>query len=434
MAVNPNLVKEDGPTPYETQTERIQLVTVVEGLEFPWDLAFVDDQTVYVTEKPGRLSRVDLRSGELSPIRGVPEVAFIGQGGLLGLRLDPAFAENGLLYFSHSIQVGPELYTTRVSRAQLVGDELRDVTPILTAEPALPGIHHFGGALEFDDKGFLLLSVGDRKERADAQDLGSFLGKIHRIETDGSTPEDNPFRHKSGARPEIMSWGHRNPQGIAVHPETGGIWAAEHGPKGGDENQSDRGGTELRLADHLARRGILRRTCRRRQPPGGPGATRALLRALDRHLRPRHLYGRHAPQLEGEPLRGRIDRNPAQPSLGARTRVRGRRAALQGSMAPGPRHPAIARFSRLLHADRERLAYSHRAGPFHAVGLPGEGTLRPHQSDRPRLRWAGSLLSGRVWLCARPTGAGLSERRTRRGDRPGRVASAGLAPAASGAR
>jgi glucose/arabinose dehydrogenase len=235
LAVNPNLALEDGPRAYVTQTEELRLVPVVDDLEFPWDLAFVGDSAALLTEKPGRLSRVDLATGARMPIRGVPEVAFVGQGGLLGVELDPAFASSGLVYLSYSVALPGETYTTRLARARLVRDELVELEVLLTAEPAVKGTNHFGGALEFDRAGRIYLSVGERMQRAYAQDLGSHLGKILRLRSDGSVPEDNPFVGRADALPAIYSWGHRNPQGLALHPETGELWASEHGPRGGDE-------------------------------------------------------------------------------------------------------------------------------------------------------------------------------------------------------
>jgi aldose sugar dehydrogenase len=235
LAVNPHLELEDGPRPYLTESERLVLVPIVDDLEFPWDLAFPSDSVALVTEKPGRLSRVDLATGARTPIRGVPEVAFVGQGGLLGVELDPAFPSNGLVYLSYSVALPGETYTTRLARARLAGDALLDLRVLLSAEPALPGVNHFGGALELDRAGLLYLAVGERMQREHAQDLGSHLGKILRLRPDGAPPDDNPFLERPGARPEIFSFGHRNPQGLALHPTTGELWASEHGPRGGDE-------------------------------------------------------------------------------------------------------------------------------------------------------------------------------------------------------
>jgi glucose/arabinose dehydrogenase len=235
LAVNPNLDLADGPVAYEAEGERLRLVPVVDGLEFPWDLAFPDATSVLVSEKPGRLSRIDLGTGARTPVRGVPEVAFVGQGGLLGVELDPAFASNQRVYLSYAVGLPGGDYSTRLARARLVSDALEDLEVLLTAEPAVGGVNHFGGALEFDREGRLHLAVGERMQRRYAQDLGSHLGKILRVYPDGSVPQDNPFVGRPDARAEIFSWGHRNPQGLALHPTTGELWASEHGPRGGDE-------------------------------------------------------------------------------------------------------------------------------------------------------------------------------------------------------
>jgi glucose/arabinose dehydrogenase len=235
LAVNPHLQLEDGSSLYAAEGESLRLVPVVDDLEFPWDLAFTSRTEALVSEKPGRLSRIDLTTGARKPIGGVPEVAFVGQGGLLGVELDPAFASNGFVYLSYSIALPGETYTTRLSRARLVNDALVDLRVLLTAEPAVGGVNHFGGALEFDREGSLYLAVGERMQRHDAQDLGSHLGKILRLRPDGSAADGNPFAGTPGARREIFSWGHRNPQGLALHPESGELWASEHGPRGGDE-------------------------------------------------------------------------------------------------------------------------------------------------------------------------------------------------------
>jgi glucose/arabinose dehydrogenase len=235
LAANPNLDLDDGPVAYTAESEKLRLVPIADDLEFPWDLAFPDDTSALVTEKPGRLSRIDLATGARTPIRGVPEVAFVGQGGLLGVELDPAFAANSRVYLAYSAAMPGETYTTRLARARLAGDALVELEILLTAEPATSGTNHFGGALEFDRTGMLYLSVGERMERDSAQDLGTDLGKILRVHPDGSAPEDNPFVGRPGARPAIFSFGHRNPQGLTLHPGTGELWSSEHGPKGGDE-------------------------------------------------------------------------------------------------------------------------------------------------------------------------------------------------------
>ncbi len=236
LAVNPHLEVADGPRAYRSEAgAALWLVPITDGLEFPWDVAFLSEREALVTEKPGRLSRIDLATGERRAIAGVPDVAFVGQGGLLGVEAHPEFAANGWLYLSYSTAVEPHAYTTRLARARLRGDRLVDFEVLFSAEPARPGENHFGGAIAFDGDGLLYLAVGEREERDFAQDLGTHLGKILRLRPDGSIPDDNPFVGRGGAEPSIYTWGHRNPQGLALHPATGAMWAAEHGPQGGDE-------------------------------------------------------------------------------------------------------------------------------------------------------------------------------------------------------
>ncbi len=235
MSTNENIQVEDGAVPYQARTEAVVMRAVVEDLDFPWDMVFTGPQEILVTEKPGNLWRVDLATGMRTAISGVPEVLYRGQGGLLGIALHPEFAENHRLYLSYSAQLEDDLQTTRLVQARLVDDQLKDVEELFTAQPAMETSKHYGGALVFDWEGYLYLSVGERGHRHNAQDLGSDLGKVHRFNDDGSIPLDNPFVEKAGARPSIFSWGHRNPQGLAIHPETGDVWEAEHGPRGGDE-------------------------------------------------------------------------------------------------------------------------------------------------------------------------------------------------------
>jgi glucose/arabinose dehydrogenase len=235
MAGNENLHIADGAVPYQARTEQVSIRAVVEDLEFPWDMVFLSGREILVTQKPGQLTRINLATGARVDIAGVPEVAYKGQGGLLGIVLHPGFADNRLLYLSYAAEVGPDRRTTRLLRARLAGNALQDQKVLFTAEPALATGKHYGGAMVFDNAGYLYLSVGERGRRHHAQDLGSHLGKVHRLHDDGRVPADNPFVGTGGARPEIFSWGHRNPQGLAIHPETGELWGAEHGPQGGDE-------------------------------------------------------------------------------------------------------------------------------------------------------------------------------------------------------
>lgn len=167
-------------------------------------------------------------------MQGLPQIRATGQGGLLDLLPHPDFATNRLLYFSYSANFGGGV-TTHVARGQLQDGALKDVEVLFRAEPASSGRVHFGSRLSFDKEGYLYISVGERGQMQRAQKLDDHAGKIIRIHDDGRIPEDNPFVGRNDARPEIFSFGHRNPQGMAVHPQTGEIWAHEHGPRGGDE-------------------------------------------------------------------------------------------------------------------------------------------------------------------------------------------------------
>ena len=187
-----------------------------------------------VTERPGRL-RIVAKDGTLSePIKGVPEVFGQGQGGLLGITLDPKFSSNKLIYFAYA-EPGEGGPGTAVARAKLGEDSLDDVEVIFRQKPKVDGGNHFGGRVVFAPDGKLFVTLGERFKFDPAQDLSSHLGKIVRINPDGSVPDDNPFVGQDGKLPEIWSYGHRNVQGAAIHPDTGKLWENEFGPKGGDE-------------------------------------------------------------------------------------------------------------------------------------------------------------------------------------------------------
>ena len=180
-----------------------------------------------------------MTDGTLNKISNVPTVLDKGQGGLLDVELDPNFAENNVVYISYSKfkkEGDKELATTAVVSATYSNNSLKDVTEIFEAQPYLSTKHHYGGRLEFDDKGYLFISVGDRGRRDDnPQSLENHCGKIHRVNPDGSIPEDNPFVNTEKAMKSIWSYGHRNPQGLVFDPKTGTLWEHEHGPRGGDE-------------------------------------------------------------------------------------------------------------------------------------------------------------------------------------------------------
>lgn len=209
--------------------------TVAEGLEHPWALAFLPDGRILVTERPGRL-RIVAPSGRVSdPLGGVPKVQAAGQGGLLDVAIDPNFTENRLVYLSYA-EPGDGGAGTAVARGRLGEAQLENVQVIYRQVPKVQGNGHFGSRLVFAKDGTLFITQGDRQGyREQAQDLDSGLGKLVRINPDGSIPKDNPFVGKQGARPEIYSLGHRSMQAAALHPETGRIWTVEHGARGGDE-------------------------------------------------------------------------------------------------------------------------------------------------------------------------------------------------------
>ena len=218
------------------------VVTVASGLENPWGLAFLPDGRMLVTERAGRLRMVSAQGVISAPLSGLPStIAVAGQGGLLGLALDPAFATNRRVYLSFSEQgQGPEagLNSTAVWRAELSLDatQLLNGQVIFRQSPKVDSTAHFGGRLVFDRDGALFVTLGDRySERDEAQSKANHLGKVVRILTDGSMPSDNPWVADGAAAPGLWSMGHRNVQGAALHPTTGELWTNEHGPQGGDE-------------------------------------------------------------------------------------------------------------------------------------------------------------------------------------------------------
>jgi glucose/arabinose dehydrogenase len=218
----------------DTQVGHIQVQTVASGLEHPWGLAFLPDGHMLVTERPGRL-RIVSKEGRLSePLAGIPRVLAEGQGGLLDVALDPNFVSNRLIYLSYA-EPGEGGASTAVARAQLGDGALRDIQVIFRQQPKVSGPNHFGSRLVFSPDGKLFVTLGERFKFEPAQDLSNHLGKIVRINPDGSVPRDNPFVGRAGAKPEIWSYGHRNIQGAAIHPGSGALWVNEFGPRGGDE-------------------------------------------------------------------------------------------------------------------------------------------------------------------------------------------------------
>jgi glucose/arabinose dehydrogenase len=211
-----------------------RLTTLSRDLEQPWSIAFLPEGRLLITERPGRLRVFANGRLERTPLGGVPRVYASSQGGLLDVCLHPDFARNRVLFLSYSAE-GTGGAATVVARAELADGGLRNMTPIFEALPRASGGLHFGSRIAFDRAGLMYVTVGERYQMRRAQDLGDLGGKVIRLRDDGSVPPDNPFVGRAGARSEIFTWGHRNPQGLAMHPDSGQMWLAEHGPRGGDE-------------------------------------------------------------------------------------------------------------------------------------------------------------------------------------------------------
>ena len=229
-----------GPTAFAEEIERSEqhdfhLVTIAEGLEHPWGMAFLPDGGMLITERPGRLRLFKDGRLQAEAIAGTPEVVARGQGGLLDVALHPDFADNRLVYLSYA-GAGEDGVGTEVARARFDESRLEGLEVIFRAQPKTSGRNHFGSRLLFADDGTLYITLGDRYSfKEEAQNPANHLGSIVRLNDDGSVPDDNPFVGRQDARPEIFSYGHRNVQGLALQRATGTLWAHEHGPQGGDE-------------------------------------------------------------------------------------------------------------------------------------------------------------------------------------------------------
>ncbi|EKV00189.1 glucose/sorbosone dehydrogenase [Leptolyngbya sp. PCC 7375] len=236
----------------QAQAESLQQTILVEPLEHPWGMAWLPDGTLMVTERPGRV-RLIKEGGFLdpTPVSGVPDVFAAGQGGLMDVSVHPQFAENQWVYFTYAAG-SSGANQTRIARAQFDGDTLSDWTVIFEVNRTKQGSQHFGSRISWLPDNTMLISIGDGGNpplqlegeliRHQAQKLDSHLGKVLRLNDDGSVPEDNPFATMPDADPAVWSYGHRNIQGLMVDPITGEAWATEHGSRGGDElNRVDPG-------------------------------------------------------------------------------------------------------------------------------------------------------------------------------------------------
>lgn len=228
---------QDAVIPLSPTSMKYKLELVTKGIDIPWGMIWLNDKDLLVTNRAGDLRLI--RDGKLldQAITGVPKVHVERQGGLLDVEIDPNYEKNGWIYFSYSGYEGDEKgNNTSVMRARLKDMQLVDKELLFDGYPNTERAFHYGSRLEFDKEGYLYFSIGDRGQReVHPQRLDHDAGKIHRIKADGTIPASNPFAKQKDARPTIYSYGHRNPQGMAMHPETGDIWTHEHGPRGGDE-------------------------------------------------------------------------------------------------------------------------------------------------------------------------------------------------------
>lgn len=226
-------------TTIETRWADVQVETVATGLQNPWAIAFLPENRILVTERPGTMRYIESDGSLSDPIQGLPEIVARNQGGLLDVILSPDFSSDNTIYFSYSEpeSSGSNVTSTAVARAQLNGQQLDNLEVIFSQYPKEEGGRHYGGRMAFTPDGeYLFIGLGDRGHRQDdAQTLDKHTGKLVRLYPDGSVPQDNPFVGEDGALDEIWSYGHRNIQGIDFQPSTGDVWVAEHGPQGGDE-------------------------------------------------------------------------------------------------------------------------------------------------------------------------------------------------------
>jgi glucose/arabinose dehydrogenase len=230
----PSLPFPDTAREFEQSLTAFRVVPVVRGLANPWSLAFLPNGDMLVTERPGRLRIVRNGTLETQPVAGVPEVWATGQGGLLEVLPHPRFSENRFLYLTYS-KACEKGATTALLRGRFDGKALSETQDLFVADNCNVGNPHFGSKLAFGTDGSLYMTIGERGDRNRAQNTAIHGGKILRLTEDGKPAPGNPFVGKEGYKPEIFTYGNRNPQGLAIHPLTGAVWATEHGPQGGDE-------------------------------------------------------------------------------------------------------------------------------------------------------------------------------------------------------
>jgi glucose/arabinose dehydrogenase len=204
------------------------------GLETVWGMDFISDDLIIFTEKGGQISLLDINTQKVTILDGCPTVKAVGQGGMLDVKIAPDFSENGWIYFTYSKPIGKNGATT-LARARVTGTKLLPWEELFVTNSVTDTNRHYGSRIAFDGKGHIFFTVGDRGERPNGQNLSTHAGKVLRLNLDGSVPSDNPFVTSPAALPEIYSYGHRNPQGIAFDLISNTLWLIEHGPRGGDE-------------------------------------------------------------------------------------------------------------------------------------------------------------------------------------------------------
>jgi len=221
---------------FQSESSNFKTEIVVDDLDIPWGMAFLPNGSILISELEGKL--ILFKNGEKTLISNVPKVIYKNQGGLLDIALHPDYKNNGWVYFSYSgnMENDDKGGNTTIMRAKIVNNKLVNQEILYKATPNTKKTQHYGSRLQFDREGYLYFSIGDRGNRdVNPQDITKDGGKIYRIYDDGRIPDDNPFVHVKNAKTAIYSYGHRNPQGMTIHPETGKIWIHEHGPQGGDE-------------------------------------------------------------------------------------------------------------------------------------------------------------------------------------------------------
>ena len=236
------LLSANGLRPAQAETRIVQsaktsfhLNKLLDGLENPWSMAFLPDGRMLITERPGRL-RLVTASFQLypTPITGLPAIKAAGQGGLFDVAIHPDYENNGWIYWAYN-EPGNGGWGTALARGKLQGTQMTSVEVLFSMRPKSRRNQHFGGRIVFDSRGFVYLTLGDRRDRDRAQKMDDHAGSVIRLYDDGRVPQDNPFVKLEGALPEKWTLGNRNIQGAALHPKTGKLWTHEHGPQGGDE-------------------------------------------------------------------------------------------------------------------------------------------------------------------------------------------------------